>query len=95
MNDTGPVRACPRGPAAFLGQAIGDAFTVAFSAVGSRLILLAVFLFGMTIFTDLSWLKLMDSLGAWSIATFRQKARAWVHKRPWTIFATNASGKRR
>ena len=39
---------------------------MAFSAVGSRLILLAVFLFGMTIFTDLSWLKLMEKLGAWS-----------------------------
>ena len=52
---------------------------MAFSAVGSRLILLAVFLFGMTIFTDLSWLKLMDKLGAWSIATFTP-ARDWLVK---------------
>ena len=55
----------PQGAGGILGQAIGDGFTVAFSAVGSRLILLAVFLFGMTIFTDLSWLRLMDKLGAW------------------------------
>jgi len=78
MNDTGQS-GLPQGAGGILGQAIGDAFTVAFSAVGSRLILLAVFLFGMTIFTDLSWLKLIDSLGAWSIATF-EKARAWMQK---------------
>jgi len=69
MNDTG-MSGLPQGAGGILGQAIGDAFTLAFSAVGSRLILLAVFLFGMTIFTDLSWLTLMDKLGKWSIATF-------------------------
>jgi S-DNA-T family DNA segregation ATPase FtsK/SpoIIIE len=69
MNDTG-ASGLPQGAGGILGQAIGDAFTLAFSAVGSRLILLAVFLFGMTIFTDLSWLTLMDKLGKWSIATF-------------------------
>ncbi len=76
MNDTGQS-GLPQGAGGILGQAMGDAFTVAFSGVGSRLILLAVFLFGMTIFTDLSWLKLMESLGAWSIATFR-KCRDWT-----------------
>ena len=69
MNDTG-TSALPQGAGGILGQAIGDAFTLAFSPVGSRLILLAIFLFGITIFTDLSWLRLMDKLGAWSIATF-------------------------
>jgi S-DNA-T family DNA segregation ATPase FtsK/SpoIIIE len=78
MNDTGQS-GLPQGAGGILGQAIGDAFTLAFSAVGSRLILLAVFLFGMTIFTDLSWLRLMDSLGAWSIDVFR-KSRDWVIK---------------
>jgi S-DNA-T family DNA segregation ATPase FtsK/SpoIIIE len=69
MNDTG-TSALPQGAGGILGQAIGDGFTLAFSPVGSRLILLAIFLFGITIFTDLSWLRLMDKLGAWSIATF-------------------------
>jgi DNA segregation ATPase FtsK/SpoIIIE, S-DNA-T family len=78
MNDGGNS-GLPQGAGGILGQAIGDAFTRAFSAVGSRLILLAVFLFGMTIFTDLSWLKLMDSVGAWSIATFT-RSRAWLLK---------------
>ncbi|AQA20276.1 cell division protein FtsK [Halioglobus japonicus] len=78
MNDTGQS-SLPQGAGGILGQAIGGSFTVAFSAVGSRLILLAVLLFGMTIFTDLSWLKLMDKLGSWAITGF-EKSRAWVTK---------------
>ncbi|KAA1193504.1 cell division protein FtsK [Pseudohalioglobus sediminis] len=78
MNDSGnsPL---PQGAGGILGQAIGDSFTVAFSAVGSRLILLSVFLFGMTIFTDLSWLKLMDRLGQWAISAF-EATRTRVQK---------------
>ena len=78
MNDSGSS-ALPQGAGGILGQAIGGSFTLAFSAVGSRLILLAVFLFGMTIFTDLSWLKLMDKLGSWGITGF-EKSRAWLLK---------------
>ena len=78
MNDSGNS-GLPQGAGGILGQAIGDGFTVAFSAVGSRLILLAVFLFGMTIFTDLSWLTLMDKIGAWSIAAFT-RSRNWCSK---------------
>ena len=78
MNDAG-TSGLPQGAGGILGQSIGDAFTLAFSSVGSRLLLLSVFLFGMTIFTDLSWLKLMDKVGAWSIACFI-KSRAWLIK---------------
>jgi S-DNA-T family DNA segregation ATPase FtsK/SpoIIIE len=76
MNDTG-ASGLPQGAGGILGQAIGSGFTRAFSAVGSRLILLAVFLFGMTIFTDLSWLRLMDKVGAWTIATVTA-TRLWA-----------------
>ncbi len=69
MNDAGGS-ALPQGTGGILGQAISSGFTGAFSAVGGRLILLAIFLFGMTIFTDLSWLTLLEKVGAWSIATF-------------------------
>ncbi|MFT6288484.1 MAG: S-DNA-T family DNA segregation ATPase FtsK/SpoIIIE [Alcanivorax sp.] len=69
----------PQGAGGILGQAIGDAFTVAFSAIGSRLILLSVFLFGMTIFTDLSWLRIMEAVGGWSISAFN-RSRNWLLK---------------
>jgi DNA segregation ATPase FtsK/SpoIIIE, S-DNA-T family len=78
MNDSGAGN-MPQGAGGILGQSIGHAFTVAFSDVGSRLILLAIFLFGMTIFTDLSWLKLMDKLGNWGLKGFGI-ARTWVLK---------------
>ncbi|MEE4109641.1 MAG: DNA translocase FtsK 4TM domain-containing protein, partial [Halieaceae bacterium] len=63
----GAAPALPQGAGGILGQALADAMLQAFSAVGSRLLLVAVFLFGMTIFTDLSWLRLMDRLGALAI----------------------------
>lgn len=76
MNDAG-TSTLPQGAGGILGQSIGGAFTAAFSGVGSRLILLAIFLFGMTIFTDLSWLRLMERLGAASIAAF-EASRVWI-----------------
>ena len=78
MNDSGSSP-LPQGAGGILGQAIGGSFIMAFSAVGSRLILLAVFLFGMTIFTDLSWLRLMDRLGSLAI-TYFDKSRTWLLK---------------
>jgi S-DNA-T family DNA segregation ATPase FtsK/SpoIIIE len=59
----------PQGAGGVIGHAVGSAVSAAFSAVGGRLILVAVFLFGMTIFTDLSWLRLMDRLGSLAIGT--------------------------
>ncbi|MCB1843396.1 MAG: DNA translocase FtsK 4TM domain-containing protein, partial [Halioglobus sp.] len=75
MNDTGGS-GMPQGAGGILGQAISDGFVLAFSAVGSRLILVAILLFGFTIFADLSWLKLMEKLGAWSMSAF-EAARGW------------------
>ncbi|TGD75365.1 DNA translocase FtsK [Mangrovimicrobium sediminis] len=76
LNDLGSS-GLPQGAGGILGQAIGGSFEVAFSAVGSRLILLAVFLFGITIFTDLSWLGLMDRLGGWALRAF-SASREWI-----------------
>ena len=47
-----------------LGQVINSIFLSAFNLVGSTLILLALFLAGLTLFTGMSWLRLMDRLGA-------------------------------
>ncbi|MDO8862378.1 DNA translocase FtsK 4TM domain-containing protein [Haliea sp. E1-2-M8] len=74
MNDGGNS-GLPQGAGGILGQAIGDAFTAAFSGIGSRLILLAVFLFGMTIFTDLSWVKLSERIGRWCLGSYARLQR--------------------
>jgi len=63
IGDTG-TSGLPFGAGGALGQSVGSSSVSAFSLFGGRLILLALLLFGMTIFTDLSWLKLMDITGA-------------------------------
>jgi S-DNA-T family DNA segregation ATPase FtsK/SpoIIIE len=66
LNDLGQS-GLPQGAGGILGQAVGGHFASAFNTIGSRLILVAIFLFGMTVFTDLSWLRLMERLGAWAL----------------------------
>lgn len=46
-----------------LGASVAQGIDAAFSYNGGMVLLLAVFLFGITVFTDLSWLSLMDNLG--------------------------------
>ena len=60
----------PNGVGGVLGSTIGDAAANVFSYVGSTLILLAVCLFGITVFTDLSWLNLMDKVGGAALAVY-------------------------
>ncbi len=50
----------------WLGNAVGFGLASTFSFTGATLFLLALFLSGVTVFTGLSWLKLMDSVGRWS-----------------------------
>ena len=53
----------PFGVGGILGNKIGDATIAVFSYVGSTLILLSLFLFGLTVFVDISWIALIDRLG--------------------------------
>lgn len=61
----------PFGPGGVLGDAISHATVESFSEFGSRLMLVAILLFGITIFTDLSWIRLMDYLGARALRFFQ------------------------
>ena len=84
MNDLGNS-SLPQGLGGILGQAVGNSFTDAFSVTGSRLILVSVLLFGMTVFTDLSWIKLMDDTGFWTMNGLSRAAqllqRKWLSLR--------------
>jgi S-DNA-T family DNA segregation ATPase FtsK/SpoIIIE len=46
-----------------LGVSIASSVDSAFGVVGGSLMLVSLFLFGLTIFTDISWLRVMDSIG--------------------------------
>ncbi|MFK8020047.1 MAG: DNA translocase FtsK [Pseudomonadales bacterium] len=64
----------PFGQGGFFGRELAEVSVTAFNLLGSRVIMMAIGLFGLTIFADISWLKLMDTVGAWSINNFGE---AW------------------
>ena len=53
----------PSGPGGVIGQMILQEFRPAFNVLGSSLILLAVFITGLTLYTDISWFRVIDWIG--------------------------------
>lgn len=60
----------PGSTGGILGQETGDALLVIFGDSGATLLLLAVLLAGVTLFTGLSWLKVMDWVGKYTLRFF-------------------------
>lgn len=57
----------PGSTGGILGQEIGDALLIALGNSGATLFLLAVFFAGITLFTGLSWLALLDFVGKYTL----------------------------
>lgn len=53
-----------------LGESLGDLAKNALNVQGSTLMFIALFLFGLTVFTDLSWFKVMDLTGKITLDLF-------------------------
>ena len=70
----------PEGMGGILGEYLGVAIISMFSHTGSTLLLLALFLFGLTVFADISWIKLIDYLGM-STIVIGGKARNYYSQR--------------
>ena len=66
------------GSGGFIGSELAELMVPGFSYVGTTLILLASFLFGLTAFTDLSWIGLMDRTGRIVLIAFH-RSRELVH----------------
>ena len=62
LNDAGES-GLPQGAGGIMGSAIAAGFDQAFNPVGARLVLVTLFLLGLTVFADISWLKVIDWLG--------------------------------
>ncbi|MCU1754449.1 cell division protein FtsK [Pseudomonas sp. FSL R10-2172] len=60
----------PAGAGGALGESLGDLAKNALNIQGSTLLLIALFLFGLTVFTDLSWFKVMDVTGKITLDLF-------------------------
>lgn len=57
----------PFGAGGVLGEVVGNGFVSTFGSLGTTLLLLAVLLTGVTLFTGLSWLKVVERLGAMTL----------------------------
>ena len=75
-----------------LGSVVVDLSLPLFASLGSTLLLFAIFLFGLTISASISWLNVIDKLGAWALGTislFTEKGQKWLEQRKQTL-ATKA-----
>ncbi|KKN90576.1 hypothetical protein LCGC14_0227180 [marine sediment metagenome] len=78
LHGTAPVT-FPAGAGAggVLGQLLRDLAYPALNMQGSTLLFLTLFLFGLTVFTNLSWLKAMDLTGRITLDLLDLLKRAW------------------
>ena len=67
MHDLTIVSPLPVNAGGVLGDILGDKMVQGFNIIGATLLLLSVFFAGVTLFTHLSWLKLMDTTGAYTL----------------------------
>ncbi|RMG31844.1 MAG: DNA translocase FtsK [Gammaproteobacteria bacterium] len=80
LHFTPPADVLPLSAGGVLGNLVGEALSGAFSFLGATLFLLALFLTGVTLFTGLSWLALMDQTGRLTLLAFerlRRGVQAW------------------
>ncbi|WP_439650192.1 DNA translocase FtsK [Isoalcanivorax beigongshangi] len=70
----------PANTGGILGQSVGRAALNGFNLTGGNLVLITLFLIGMTIFTDLSWIKLSERIGA-GVLLMSQRIPAWFSAR--------------
>lgn len=71
----------PQSAGGILGEEIGAKLVQAFNFLGATLLLLALFLAGVTVATSLSWLWLMDCTGRWSLLLLAHVKPLWARLR--------------
>lgn len=81
---SGVETSLPFSQGGILGAEVAEAVESALGYVGGTLVLTAIFLFGLTIFTDLSWLRLIDNIGRFTLLAWDwiiDRFRVWQHQR--------------
>ncbi len=72
--------ALPFKPGGVLGVLIGDALHSTIAFTGATLVLLTALLIGLSLFTGVSWVTVIEATGTWIEASFRQLL-AWRERR--------------
>jgi len=83
----------PLGAGGVLGEVVGHGFEAVFGAAGTALLLLALLLTGVTLFTGLSWLMVVDRLGAAAMLVMTYTAR-WLRDFKVNLLARHARQQR-
>lgn len=81
MHFTHPSVIFPLNAGGILGEVTSEQLQQLFSFVGATLLLLTLFLIGITLFTGLSWLWLMDTIGAMVINANKYLINRWYQWR--------------
>lgn len=67
MHDANVVSPLPVNAGGILGDILGGKMQQSFNIIGATLLLLSIFFAGVTLFTHLSWLWLMDTTGGYTL----------------------------
>jgi S-DNA-T family DNA segregation ATPase FtsK/SpoIIIE len=81
LQGASEISELPYGYGGFFGVQLADWVINNFGLLGSRLVMTAMFLFGMTIFTDLSWFRFMEWLGRRTLIAIELTAKWWAQRR--------------
>lgn len=80
LNFGSEISSLPFSNGGILGAAVANAANTSLGFVGATLLLVTVFLFGLTIFADISWLGLMDKIGRFTLQSIAA-SQAYLAKR--------------
>ncbi|MCG3146020.1 MAG: DNA translocase FtsK [Gammaproteobacteria bacterium] len=73
----------PHATGGVMGDVVGSTLLAALGTVGGPLVLLALLLVGITLLTGLSWVWLMDRIGAWTLRGLDLLAAAYENLTDW------------
>ncbi|WP_299769897.1 DNA translocase FtsK [uncultured Pseudoteredinibacter sp.] len=79
LNFASELSALPFSNGGILGASVSGSSLAAFGFVGATLLMVAIFLFGMTIYADISWLGVMDETGRLTINAYRRAQEKFQH----------------
>lgn len=79
LNFASELSALPFSNGGILGASVSGSSLAAFGFVGATLLMVAIFLFGLTIFADISWLKVMDDTGRITLKVYGRVIEKYQH----------------
>ena len=83
LHAVAPAGSMPAGAGGVVGLQIGTPLTEVTGYLGSTLFLLALLLLGLTLFAGISWFRVMDKVGQFTLAAFAWLGTSMAGMRDW------------